>query len=104
MADQVLSFEARKQRADTERAALEKRAKLDRRKFVRRTERSVINILEWALADAYAGKLRSVAIAGVYKKGNTVLCSWSTTRLEHALAQYGAMHKVADEMFHEMSC
>lgn len=103
MTDQVLSLEARRQRAETERAAREKRAKLDHRKFVRRTERSVINVLEWALADAYAGKLRSIAIAGVYKKGNTVLCAWSTTRLEHALAQYGAVHKVADELFHEMT-
>lgn len=104
MTDQVLSFGARKQRADSERAALDKRAKLDRRKFIRRTERSVISMLEWALADAYAGKLRSIAIAGVYKKGNNVLCSWSTTRPENALAQYGALHKVADEFFHEMSC
>lgn len=104
MGDQVLSFEARKQRADSERAARKKRAKLDRRKLIRGTERSVINILEWALADAYAGKIRTIAIAGVYKKGNTVLCAWSTTTVEHALAQYGAMHKVADEMFHEMSC
>lgn len=99
----VLSLVERKARVDGEKAAKAKRERLDRRNLNRRADRSVVRMLEYALADAYEGKFESVAIAAVVRGRERCLTSWSTMPAQRALAQYGAIHKLADDYYHEMN-
>lgn len=98
----VVSLVDRRKRGDDEAKARRKRERLDRRKISRRSSRSIINVLEYALAEAYCGRYESLALVAVVKGRERVSCSWSTTPPDRLLALSGAIHKLADDFYHEM--